>query len=216
MWYLYLDESGDLGFDFVNKKPSRYFTMAILLVKGYRENRLLLKAVKKTLRRKLNPKGKRKRWIDELKATKTTLEIKEYFYQQIKSVDFEIYSITLNKRRVYEYLVQNKVRVYNFIARNVLDQISFEYPNLRIQLILDKSKNKLEILEFNNYITRQLEAKIDPKIPLDIYHWDSKENGGLQAIDMFSWGIFEKYERRRLDWFNIFNSKVKDDSVYLP
>ena len=216
MWYLYLDESGDLGFDFVNKKPSRYFTMAILLVKGYRENRLLLKAVKKTLRRKLNPKGKRKRWIDELKATKTTLEIKEYFYQQIKSVDFEIYSITLNKRRVYEYLVQNKVRVYNFIARNVLDQISFEYPNLRIQLILDKSKNKLEILEFNNYITRQLEAKIDPKIPLDIYHWDSKENGGLQAIDTFSWGIFEKYERRRLDWFNIFNSKVKYDSVYLP
>ena len=104
----------------------------------------------------------------------------------------------------------------NFIARNVLDQISFEYPNLRIQLILDKSKNKLEILEFNNYITRQLEAKIDPKIPLDIYHWDSKENGGLQAIDTFSWGIFEKYERRRLDWFNIFNSKVKYDSVYLP
>ena len=28
MWYLYLDESGDLGFDFVNKKPSRFLLYA--------------------------------------------------------------------------------------------------------------------------------------------------------------------------------------------
>ncbi len=27
MWNLYLDESGDLGFDFVNKKPSKFFTI---------------------------------------------------------------------------------------------------------------------------------------------------------------------------------------------
>ncbi len=30
MWYLYRDESGDLGFDFVNKKPSGFFTLCIL------------------------------------------------------------------------------------------------------------------------------------------------------------------------------------------
>ncbi|MEW6618278.1 MAG: DUF3800 domain-containing protein [bacterium] len=52
MLYLYLDESGDLGFDFVNKRPSKYFTIAILVVKGYEENRLLLKVVKKTLSRR--------------------------------------------------------------------------------------------------------------------------------------------------------------------
>ncbi len=34
MWYLYLDESGDLGFDFVNKKPSKFFTITILVIKG--------------------------------------------------------------------------------------------------------------------------------------------------------------------------------------
>lgn len=216
MLYLYLDESGDLGFDFVNKKPSKFFTITILTVKGYENNRLLLKAVKKTLRRKLNPKGKRKRLISELKATKTTLEIKKYFYQQVKSIDFDIYAITLNKRRVYETLIQNKSRVYNFIARNVLDQIPFGDAGLRVELILDKSKSKPEILDFNNYIRRQLEARIDPKVPLEIYHWDSERCGGLQAVDMFCWGIFEKYERKRSEWFNIFISNVKYDSLYLP
>ncbi len=29
MLYLYLDESGDLGFDFVNKKPTKHFVISI-------------------------------------------------------------------------------------------------------------------------------------------------------------------------------------------
>ena len=216
MWYLYLDESGDLGFDFVNKKPSKFFTITILVIKGNIENRLLFKAVKKPLRRRLNPRGKRKRIVAELKGTKTTLEVKKYFYEQVKSLNFNIYAITVNKRRLYEYLIKNKSRVYNFIARNVLDQISFKEAKIKVELIIDKSKSKPEIVEFNSYIRRQLEAEIDPKIPLNMYHLSSLESGGLQAADMFSYGIFEKYERKRLDWFNIFSEKARYDSVYLP
>lgn len=215
MWYIYLDESGDLGFDFVNKKPSKFFTITILVIKGNIENRLLFKAVKKTLRRRLNPRGKRKRIVAELKGTKTTLEVKKYFYEQVKSLNFNIYAITLNKRRLYEYLIKNKSRVYNFIARNVLDQISFKEAKIKVELIIDKSKSKPEIVEFNSYIRRQLEAELDPKIPLNIYHFSSIESGGLQAADMFSYGIFEKHERRRMDWLNIFKEKVIYDSVYL-
>lgn len=39
MLYLYLDESGDLGFDFFAKKPSRFFTVTILAIKGVENNR---------------------------------------------------------------------------------------------------------------------------------------------------------------------------------
>lgn len=216
MIYLYLDESGDLGFDFINKKPSKFFTITILVIKGNVENRLLFNAVKKTLRRKLNPKAKRKRIIDELKATNTTFEIKKYFYEQVKGLNFYIYAITLNKRRVYESLRHNKTRVYNFITRNVLDQISFKDVDSQIELTIDKSKSKPEIIEFNTYIRRQLEAKINPHIPLNIYHLNSTESGGLQAVDMFSYGIFEKYERKRKDWFITFKDKVKYDTLYLP
>lgn len=217
MWYLYLDESGDLGFDFVNKRPSKFFTVTILALSSIESNRQLAKAVKLTLRRKLNPPKKRKRIVKELKGSATTLEVKKYFYQQVKDIRFGIYSITLNKRRVYERLTKEKSRVYNFIARQVMDKIPLEKNNReRVELIIDKSMSKPEIAEFNSYIRRQLEARLNPQTPLDIYHWQSHETPGLQAADMFCWGIFEKYERQRSDWYDIFaKAKVRFDKPYL-
>lgn len=215
MWYLYLDESGDLGFDFVNKSPSKYFTVTIMALRGLENNRMLKKAVKVTLRRKLNPPGKMKRMVEELKGSSTTLEIKKYFFEQIKEVEFALYTINLNKRRVYESLIENKPRVYNFIARQVLDQIPFEKANTRVELIIDKSKSKPEIADFNHYISSQLEARINPKVPLDIYHWSSHESPGLQAADSFCWGIFRKYEKNDLDWYNVFANKIKYEDKYL-
>ncbi len=173
MLYLYLDESGDLGFDFVNKKPSKFFVVTILAVKGNEANRCLINGVKKTLRRKLNPKKKRKRIVEEIKGTKTVIDVKEYFYHQISGLDFGIYSIILNKKRVFQYLMNDKSRVYNYIARQVLDRIPYEDAQERIVLTIDKSKSKPEIIEFNHCIRRQLESRIDPIVPFDIHHSDS-------------------------------------------
>jgi hypothetical protein len=216
MLYLYLDESGDLGFDFVNKKPSKVFVVTILVVKGHDANRKLINGVKKTLRRKLNPKGRRKRIVDELKGTKTNIEVKEYFYHQIKDLDFSIYALVLNKRRIFPYLMKEKSRVYNFIARTVLDQIPYEDAETKVELTIDKSKSRPEILEFNGYLRRQLESKIDPAVPLNIYHSDSKNHFALQAVDLFSYAVFEKYERRKEKWHKMIHQKIKYCSVYLP
>ncbi len=195
MWYLYLDESGDLGFDFVNKKPSKFFTVTILALSSYDANRQLLKAVKVTLRRKLNSQKNRKRMVYELKGTGTTLEV---------------------KKDVYDRLTKNKSRVYNYIARQVLDQIPFEKNDgERVELIIDRSMAKPEIEEFNSYIRKQLEGRLSPNVPLDIYHWLSHENAGLQAADLFCWGIFRKYEKKDTDWFDIYSKKVLFDKQFL-
>jgi hypothetical protein len=61
-----------------------------------------------------------------------------------------------------------------------------------------------------------LESRIDPVVPFDIYHADSKEHYAVQAVDLFSYAIFEKYERRREEWFKIIKRKIKYYSVYLP
>lgn len=210
MWYLYLDESGDLGFDFVNKKPSKFFTVTILAIKG-ENNRKLTKAVKITLRRKF----KSKKQAEELKGSKCPLAIKKYFYRQTEDIKFALYGITLNKIRVYERLRKDKERVYNYMARLVLDQIPFNNADLRVEIIIDKSKTKKNIFEFNQYILRQIKSRFDPKVPLDIYHYDSKQNLGLQAVDIFCWGIFRKYEAGDFKWYNIFKGKVVYDKQYL-
>lgn len=216
MWFLYVDESGDLGFDFVNKKPSKYFTLTVLALSSYQADRQLAKAVKKTLARKLNPRNKRKRIVQELKGTDTTLQVKQYFFNQTKNIKFGLYSITINKRKVYEKLTREKERVYNYIARLVLDKIPFELNDGEtIQLIIDKCKGKPEIEEFNSYIRSQLQSRINPKTPLYINHLDSKKSYGLQACDLFCWGIFQTYERNNLHWFDEFNkSKVKFNDMY--
>ena len=216
MWHLYLDESGDLGFDFVSKKPSNYFTVTILAVGERSRNRAIIKAAKKTLRRKLNKGLFKRRVVQELKATATTLEVKKYMYDQLKDIKFGLYCLTLNKRRVYKELAEKKSHTYNFVARLVLDQIPFEIAPERVNLVIDKSKSKPEIQEFNRYIVEQLKGKLDPKTPLDINHISSQESFGLQLADMFCWGVFRKYEREDLDWYDIFEDKVLYDRLYLP
>lgn len=216
MWFLYLDESGDLGFDFVNKKPSNHFTITILAVSEWDRNRAIIKAADKTLKRKLNRRFFRKRIVHELKATETTPSVKKYLYDQLKNVKFALYSITLNKRRVYKELAEKKSHVYNYISRLVLDKIPFEHAPERVYLIIDKSKSKPEIQEFNKYIIEQLKGKLDPKVPLDINHFLSIENKGIQVADMFCWGIFRKYERKDIEWYDVFKDKIQYDTLYLP
>jgi len=176
MWWLYLDESGDLGFDFISKKPSEYFTICILA---------------------------------------TRLEIKKYAWNYVKDQKFGVYSLTLNKRRLYEKLAQDKNRVYNFIARQVIDQLPFEKADGGVQLIVDRSKGKKQVWKFNDYIRTQLEGRISPDVSLDFVHADSKLWSGIQWADMFAWGIFQKYERKNIEWYNTFSSKIQYDEQYL-
>ena len=68
----------------------------------------------------------------------------------------------------------------------VLDKIDFKDIKSRINLIIDKSKNKKEVEEFNNYIITHLKSKVTPETPLDFNHQLSHETPGLQAADMFS------------------------------
>ena len=211
--HLYLDESGDLGFDFITKKPSKYFTVAVLGIQGQDNNRALINAVKRTLKRKI---GRKNSAGSELKGSKVSLEIKKYLYEQITSLDFKIYALTLNKKRVNQTLAQTKERLYNYVARLVLDQIDLNNARQRVMLILDKSKGKPEIADFNSYIFRQLQGKLNPKIPLDITHKLSHEMLGLQLVDLFAWGIFRKYEKQDEKWFSVFREKVAFSDVYLP
>lgn len=212
MIHLYLDESGCLGFDFKKKKTSKNFTIAILVTI---DNKIISYAVKKTLKRKINI-SKSKRVVEELKGSQTSFEIKKYFFDQLKQAKFAIYSLTLNKTRVFHRLRDKQDRLYNFITRQIIDQIPINKATTRVVFTLDKCKGKPEIRNFNKYIEDQIKSRLDPKVPLDIVHGDSKKIPGLQVIDIFSWGIYRKYENNDCEWYNEFKAKIKFDKPYLP
>jgi hypothetical protein len=214
MWHLFLDESGDLGFDFVNKSPSRHFTVCILATSDPNTYYAIRKAVKTTLRRKINRRVTTDQIRNEIKATETHLADKRYFFERIQHCKFGIYAVTLNKHRVYESLIRDKDRVYNFVARLVLDHIPFEKAKVRVRLTIDKSKGADGIREFNDYIVQQLKGRLDPNVPLDIYHLESHLDAGLQATDLFAWGIFRKYEKQDTEWYNFYSEKVIFEDLY--
>ena len=216
MTYLYLDESGDLGFDFTKNKCSKYFTICILSISSISDNRQIINAVKKTLKRKLNNKKNTERIITELKGSKTSIAVKQYFWEIIKNTSFGVYAYTVNKSRIKKDISENQDRFYNWITRLVLDKIPLKLKEAdRIELIIDKSKGKTQIVDFNKYIKRNLEAKIHPNTPLVIFHRDSIQSHGLQACDLFCWGIHKKHEEKDVEWLEMFEKKIKLDDVYL-
>ena len=165
--------------------------------------------MKKTLKRKLNPKGKHRRMVKELKANATSFEVKEYFFRQLSGVRFGLYALTLNKDRLYPELQKQKDRIYNYLARLILDQLPLENASDAVNLVLDQRKNRRERQEFNDYIKRELASRLPPGVRLRITHEDSVNNHCLQAVDLFCWGIFRKYEREDNLWFDLFQGKVR-------
>ena len=206
MLYLYLDESGDLGFDFVNKKPSEHFTIAVVAVKGHEQNRALAGAVKVTLwRRHKEPKTARK---EELKGSATEIRAKKLFYRLSGRINFNAYAVTINKKAALPFLEADKERIYNYIARQVLERVDLNVTGVRVILTVDRSKTGARINRFNEYIIAHLKAKLDPRIPLEIFHRSSQEVLQLQAADMVAWGVFRKYERRDTRWVEKLREKL--------
>ena len=87
------------------------------------------------------------------------------------------------------------------IARHALDKIPIEQSQTRVQLIIDRSKSKDQVGDFNAYVARNLTGRLDPRVPLDIYHHLSYENVGLQAVDDRP-GLLARTAMRLLD-FNL-------------
>ena len=81
-------------------------------------------------------------------------------------------------------------------------------------MVIDKSKTKPEIMEFNSYIFRQLEEGLILKYLLTLitFHRKRRSFTGNRLICL---GIFRKYERKDQIWYDVFKNKVLYDEQYL-
>ena len=155
--------------------------------------------------------------MEELHASSDSITTKQYFYKNIKNQDWKIYTVALNKSRVYDYLTNKagRKKLYNFLANFLLKQIDLIDANPAVTMVVDRCKNKAEIEDFNHYLANQLEAKLFLNVPLIISHEDSKSNTGLQAVDLFCWGIYRKHEHGDFEWYRHFADKIAFETEYL-
>lgn len=215
--YIFLDESGDLGFDFSKPGTSRYFNITLLVCDNNKVQQAFSKAVDRTRKNKLNRKAG-KRPVRELKGTSVKQSIKEYFYRQLPNDGWRLYSVTLNKARVDFDLrtPAGKHRLYNFLTRFLISKVTLADDLDAVTLIVDRCKNSEQIKDFNRYMAQHLEARVPLNCQLHIDHLGSHESAGLQAVDLFCWGIVRKEDKGETDWYSVFHQKVCFHTVYLP
>jgi len=213
MFYLFLDESGDLGFDFNKPGTTKYFVVTVLVLPSTAAKRAMEKAVERTVKLKVR-RGKKYEPLVELKGSKAAKPVKKYFYRQLEELDFSVYAIIIDKPKLPEFMSQSKARLYNYLARKIIDRIPFEQAQGRIFITLDRNKALLEFNDFNRFLLMHVEGVTDPKIPIEIFHADSAATKGLQAVDMLASAIFHKYEWDDPEWYEKFEQKITWEETY--
>ncbi len=213
MAYVYLDESGDLGFDFKKKGTSKYFIVTFLFIDDGRGP--IEKIVKKThaeLAKKL------KRRVGVLHATNEKPFTRQRLLRRIAEKECSIMAIYLNKQKVHTRLQDEKQVLYNYITNILLDRIltkrviALDKP---IELVASRREtNKFLNENFRDYLERQVKGnhkgimKVSIKTPA--------EEKSLQAVDFLSWSFFRKYEKGDVSYYNLFKTRVVEESPLFP
>jgi hypothetical protein len=83
-------------------------------------------------------------------------------------------------------------------------------------LMLDKRKSQADQRAFNHYLSLRLREHLPRNIPLEIFSVSSDESRGIQAVDLFCWGIYRKYEISDLTWYHTFTPKIRAEMLLGP
>lgn len=205
---IYLDESGDLGFDFNSSSCSQYLIMTCLICNNSISVRNVDNAIKRTKKNKLPLK------IPEIKGSNTNLSIKKYFLKNLeKDPHWKIMTVAADKqawlsKHDHNASIIDKNLFYDEVARRLLSQLQITTDAQHIELIVDKSKTPSALKNFDRRISSTLQKFISKKTRFSIRHRHSFTETGLQAIDLFSWGVFRKYQYLDNTWYEVFKHRI--------
>jgi hypothetical protein len=213
MSYIYLDESGDLGFNFDKKKTSKYFVIACLFVK---EKRPIEKIIKKIFsnfsKKEVKIHGGVIHAYKEKSSTKTKI------LTLLSRKDISIISIYLNKSKVYTKLQDEKHVLYNYVANILLDRIYTKKlipTNEEIKLIASRREtNKFLNENFCGYLKSQVSEKHKLDIKVEIK--SPQQEKCLQIVDCVCWAIFRKREHKDDLFYKIIKEKIAEESPLFP
>ncbi|MDO8583424.1 MAG: DUF3800 domain-containing protein [bacterium] len=211
MKYLFLDESGDLGFD-PKKKNSKYFVITILFASDKKPLENIVKKIHKNLRKKVKRLSG-----GMLHAVKEKPITRKRLLKLLAQKDISIMTIYLNKSKVYTHLQDEKHILYNYVTNILLDRIMTKHldKDREITLIAAKREtNKFLNIGFKDYLENQLKNKHKALIAVEIR--TPSEEKALQAVDFACWAIFRKYEIGDDSYYGIFKKVIIEESPLFP
>ncbi len=209
MAYIFLDESGDLGFDFNKKRTTKYFVVTVLFVDQKRPIEKLVRKVHAGLRKKHRIR------TSTLHAAKEESVNILRFCRGLAGKNCKVMTIYLDKSKVFTDLQNEKHVLYNYIVNILLDRImNRRLISKKENIILVASKretNKFLNQNFHDYIRRQLKSNHGTEIAVEIK--TPAEEKCLQAVDIASWSIFRKYEYGDDSYYQILKQIIIEENI---
>ena len=189
MAYIFMDESGDLGFNFKKNKTSKYFVIAFLFVK---DKKSIEKIIKKLFSKFSKTEVKNHNGV--IHAFKEKPVTRQKILASLNEKDISIISIYLNKSKVYTKLRDEKHLLYNYVVNILLDRVYTKKlipTNESIVMIASRREtNKFLNENFCGYLSNQVTGKHKVKISVQIK--TSQQEKCLQVVDVICWSLFRK------------------------
>ena len=201
--FIYLDESGDLGF---KKGSSKYFVISFIAM-DTKTNLILKRKIKKVKKRHKIGKDV------EIKANKSNHSLRVDVLKEICSLPIEIYSITTKKQGINKSLRKDTNIFYNYMVNLILVPYIERSKISNLCLIADSRINKVSKgMRFGDYLKYKLFFENNLyKIKLDIKYLDSLTSYGLQAVDFIANSIFKSYEQENDRYCKVLRRSIIED-----
>ncbi len=210
MAYIFMDESGCLGFDFSKPKTSQNFIITFLLVNNAN---ILDKIVAKTFRS--IPSKKRRSHAGTLHCNKEDNKTRTKLFSLLKDKDISVMVISLNKNRVYSKLQDEKTILYNYVTNILLDRVARK----KLLPISDKITLIASRRETNRFLNENFKHYLETqnsktrKILLNVIIKPASAEKGLQVVDFLSWAVFRKYEHQDDYFYNMIKNLIVEESA---
>jgi len=209
MAYIFLDESGDLGFNFKKKKTSKFFVVTVLFVEQKRPVEKLIRKVHAGLRKKFIIR------TSALHAAKEEPVNITRICRGLVDKNCKLMTIYLNKTKVYTNLRKEKHVLYNYIVNILLDRImNRRLISKKDGIILVASRretNKFLNENFRDYLHRQIKSNHGAEFKVEIK--TPAQEKCLQAADIASWSIFRKYEYSDDTYYQILKPIIVEENA---
>lgn len=212
MPYIFLDESGDLGFDFSKKKTSKFFIITCIFTNKKRPiEKIIRKIFSGFSKKEIKSHNGKLHFFKEKPSTRRKL------LKMLNEKDIDIKSIYLDKSKVFIPFHDEKHILYNYITNILLNEI-YSNNNLTNSDTFEVVASQRETNRFLNdsfckYIQKQAfdNHKIKVKVSIRTPHQEKC----LQIADAISWTIFRNLEHKDNSYIEIIKNKsIKETPIF--
>lgn len=213
MAYIFLDESGDLGFDFSKKKTSSVFVLTFLFAANKDPVERIVKKIFKgftALERNFHH--------GHLHCHKEQPKVRNQLLNLLAEKDVSIMAIYLNKKKVYTKLRDEKHVLYNYVANILIDRLMTK-KLISIDRVINlvasrRETNKFLNQNFKDYLINQVGE--NHKLSINIQIRTPQEEKCLQVADFASWAIYRKIQYNDESYYNLIKQKIVEISPLFP